>query len=145
MEDTNTYKIDCSFTEDIIQKILDDERPLFSKMEQHSCYSQIKQQLLDEGRFSASVRQSFAQSLDSTEQDDFKEGLKRFRNSLQTFDIPNFTKLVNVSEKAVMKVGDEDLFLLIGDSGSGKSTTIHYLAGSTMKKTEVDGVPHVDV
>ena len=114
-------------------------------MEQQNYFSQIKQQLLDEGRFSASVQQSFAQNLESGDQDDFKESLKRFRNSIQTFDIPNFTKLVNVSEKAVMKVEDEDLFLLIGDSGSGKSTTIQYLAGSTMKKTEVDGLPHVDV
>jgi septin family protein len=34
--------------------------------------------------------------------------------------------------------------VLLGDTGSGKSTCIHYLAGSEMKKTTINDLPHIE-
>ena len=31
-----------------------------------------------------------------------------------------------------------------GSTGCGKSTTIHYLCGSTMKSSKVNGIPHIE-
>jgi ABC-type glutathione transport system ATPase component len=33
--------------------------------------------------------------------------------------------------------------LLIGETGSGKSTTIHFLAGSEMSRAVVNNLPHI--
>lgn len=43
-------------------------------------------------------------------------------------------KLIDKTDNAANSVKDKDIILFMGETGSGKSTTIHYLAGSTMEK-----------
>jgi putative ribosome biogenesis GTPase RsgA len=37
----------------------------------------------------------------------------------------------------------KSIFILLGGSGVGKSTTIHYLAESEMIETEIEGLTHI--
>ncbi len=41
--------------------------------------------------------------------------------------------LYEKSERAAQVIAGKDIILLLGSTGVGKSTTIHYLAGSKMK------------
>ena len=40
-------------------------------------------------------------------------------------------------------IKDKDIILLLGNTGVGKSTLMHYLAGSKMRPTKVNGIPHL--
>jgi ABC-type multidrug transport system ATPase subunit len=40
-------------------------------------------------------------------------------------------------------VKNEEIILLIGGTGAGKSTTIHYLAGSVLEKVKLRGLDHI--
>lgn len=48
----------------------------------------------------------------------------------------------------VMKSGqiieDKDTILLLGSTGAGKSTTVHYLAGSKMRLVKINSIPHIE-
>ena len=43
------------------------------------------------------------------------------------------------------QVQDSQIYLLIGHTGDGKSTTIQYLAGSTLRETTVQNLKHLEV
>ncbi len=52
-------------------------------------------------------------------------------------------------ENAAEMIKDENIILFLGDLGSGKSTTIHFLAGSGFELIEVDigqgkTLPHIN-
>jgi predicted GTPase len=53
---------------------------------------------------------------------------------LQPFDLHEYEKLVREGFKAAEQVKGKTLVLLLGATGAGKSTTTHYLCGSTMKQ-----------
>jgi ABC-type lipoprotein export system ATPase subunit len=44
-----------------------------------------------------------------------------------------------------MQIAGKETILLLGDSGSGKSTTVHYLSGSEMKLTKTAYLNHISV
>jgi len=52
-------------------------------------------------------------------------------------------KLVSKEDKAAESIKDQNVILFLGGTGSGKSTTIHFLAGSKMAETEMGGLNHV--
>ena len=60
--------------------------------------------------------------------------------TLEEFDIGLFNSLIDEYLKESQKVKDKSIYLLIGPTGAGKSTTLHYLAGSTMKLEKITGV-----
>jgi ABC-type multidrug transport system ATPase subunit len=41
-------------------------------------------------------------------------------------------------------VKNKDIIMFLGDTGAGKSTTIHFLAGSKMRKVKINGVDHIE-
>jgi Fe-S cluster assembly ATPase SufC len=41
-------------------------------------------------------------------------------------------------------VKDQNIILLLGDTGTGKSTTIHFLAGSKMHQTKRGNISHIE-
>ncbi|ETN98286.1 hypothetical protein RFI_39224, partial [Reticulomyxa filosa] len=61
----------------------------------------------------------------------------------ENFDIGLMLELVKKAEEAANKIKDKNVILFIGGTGAGKSTLIHFLAGSKMKKQTVDGKPHI--
>ena len=50
--------------------------------------------------------------------------------------------LRKVNDAATLTQG-KDIILLLGGTGSGKSTTIHFLGGSKLKHTKVNGLNHI--
>ena len=65
---------------------------------------------------------------------EFKKSLNGLLRSIEPFNVNMFRELIGEYEDASEKVKDEDIYLLIGPTGAGKSTCLHYLAGSTMVK-----------
>ncbi|ETO00734.1 hypothetical protein RFI_36706, partial [Reticulomyxa filosa] len=61
----------------------------------------------------------------------------------EDFDIRLMLELMKKAEKAANEIKDKHVILFLGGTGTGKSTLIHYLAGSTMEKQVVDGKPHI--
>ena len=57
-------------------------------------------------------------------------------------DIRTLKALIGKVDRAASLIKDKDIVLFLGGSGSGKSTTIHYLAGSKMLKTTQKGLTH---
>jgi len=62
---------------------------------------------------------------------------------VRSLDVPKILRLIAESDKARDLNADEDIFLLLGGTGSGKSTTIHFLGGSKMVLINDGGVPHI--
>jgi ABC-type multidrug transport system ATPase subunit len=50
------------------------------------------------------------------------------------FDFEEFFDLNEKVNSSAELIDGKDIILLLGSTGSGKSTTIHYLSGSTMKR-----------
>lgn len=52
--------------------------------------------------------------------------------------------LIDKSEYAKSVMENKDVILFLGNSGAGKSTTIHFLAGSKMKRVRQKGFYHIE-
>jgi signal recognition particle GTPase len=118
------------------------------------CLRELVEQLEKEGRFGNTVRKLFgevkADYKNNQGDRSFKEGLKRILFEIEPFNIALFRELAKETENQLERVRDKVILLLLGPTGSGKSTTIQYLCGSKLVKTKVkikDGVylPHIGV
>jgi ABC-type uncharacterized transport system ATPase subunit len=69
--------------------------------------------------------------------------LFELKKEIVVVDIPKLKALLKKVEEASLRVKDKNVILFLGNTGAGKSTTIHYLAGSKMVKTLVDGISHI--
>jgi len=48
------------------------------------------------------------------------------------FDFEEFFHLLTLVDESAEKIKGKDIVLLLGSTGSGKSTTTHYLCGSLL-------------
>lgn len=62
---------------------------------------------------------------------------------IQPLDIVLMMSLIEKFESAVNLVAGKDIVLILGETGAGKSTTIHFLAGSEMEEIDFDGFDHI--
>ena len=67
-----------------------------------------------------------------TNQKEFEKGLYDLLRAIEPFDIELFRGLLDEYMKESKKIEGQEVFMLIGPTGSGKSTTLHYLSGSSM-------------
>ncbi|ETN99274.1 hypothetical protein RFI_38207, partial [Reticulomyxa filosa] len=74
--------------------------------------------------------------------DDKKEDERKFDEKIG-FDISLMLKLVAKAEEAAEQIRDKNVILFLGGTGVGKSSLIHFLAGSTMEQQIVNGLPHI--
>ena len=65
-------------------------------------------------------------------------------SELRPLDMPLLMSLVSSIEQASKHIQDKDVILLLGYTGSGKSTMIHYLAGSKMRRILHGDVEHIE-
>ena len=56
---------------------------------------------------------------------------------VRPFDINEMVQLYGEAEETTKQVSNENIILLLGHTGTGKSTTIHFLAGSHLKKHKI--------
>ncbi|CAF4051597.1 unnamed protein product [Adineta steineri] len=59
-------------------------------------------------------------------------------SQIRPLDVHEIERLVNKAKTAAKLIAGKDIILLIGETGTGKSTTIQFLSGSKMKKTKVE-------
>jgi GTP-binding protein EngB required for normal cell division len=63
---------------------------------------------------------------------------------IQPLNILYMTSLIEKLESAKDAVTNKDIILFLGNCGSGKSASIHFLAGSKMIKTKKNGFFHIE-
>ncbi|CAF1671128.1 unnamed protein product [Adineta ricciae] len=60
---------------------------------------------------------------------------------IRPLDVPEIERLVKKAKDAAKFIAGKEIILLIGETGTGKSTTIQFLSGAKMKKTKVEVEP----
>ena len=73
----------------------------------------------------------------------FKLELLRLLKLIVPFSIEKFINLVKDYDAEVVRVKGEDIVLILGGTGVGKSTVIHYLSGSTMVFEDNESIRHI--
>lgn len=71
------------------------------------------------------------------------ELVTKLLQSVQVVDLELLTDLLHKNQLAGDAMEGQDVILLCGAAGSGKTTTLHYLAGSLFEEVEVDGFMHI--
>lgn len=71
------------------------------------------------------------------------ESVSQLWNSVQVIDLDRLIELLHKNHGAGDAMEDQDVVLFLGAAGSGKTTCLHYLAGSMFEETEVDGFWHM--
>ena len=63
--------------------------------------------------------------------------------SVQVIDLDRLIELLHKNHIAGDAMEDQDVVVFLGAAGSGKTTCLHYLAGTMFEETEVDGFCHM--
>jgi ABC-type glutathione transport system ATPase component len=58
--------------------------------------------------------------------------------SIKKFDFEEFFHLFSLVDESAKEIKDKEIVLLLGSTGSGKSTTTHYLCGSLLEKVKAE-------
>lgn len=69
--------------------------------------------------------------------------LKKFLKQIRPLDVCELRRLVEKANAAAELIKGKKVIFLMGFTGSGKSTMMHFLAGSKMAKALVDGSYHI--
>jgi hypothetical protein len=63
---------------------------------------------------------------------------------IQPVDMTLMGMLIEKTAEATKQIQGQDIILLLGGTGAGKSTTIHFLAGSKMHEVMIQGIGHIE-
>ena len=83
-----------------------------------------------------------SECIDKNSWDTSFKWVKLSLTEIRPFDIAKMLALDEKTNEASKQVEGEDILLVLGHTGAGKSTSIHFLAGSTMKQDARTG--HID-
>ncbi|CAF2103331.1 unnamed protein product [Rotaria magnacalcarata] len=70
--------------------------------------------------------------------------LKEILHEIMPLNIYELFRLVKSVDDTANLIKDKKIIFSLGNTGSGKSTTIHFLLGSKMIKTEINGLNHIE-
>lgn len=110
------------------------------------CYDQLQRRLQLEHSNSEKLKLLLMQSRQLAESNRWQAAYQALRPMLkefQVFDIQKLFLLVEDARETGRKIKNQDIVLLLGPTGVGKSTTLHYLAGSKMEKVKLKGLTHI--
>jgi len=71
--------------------------------------------------------------------------LRKILKQISPLDILEMFRIIERVNDAAKLLKDQNVILFLGGTGSGKSTTIHFLAGSKMIETKMKGLNHIAV
>lgn len=106
--------------------------------------NQLHNQIKQQGLFSEDVQSLFRNlnlAVESGKNSSSINILQELLKKIRPINIPETQRLVTKAKKTAELIRDKDIVLLIGETGSGKSTSIHFLAGSVMQEIEVEIEP----
>lgn len=106
----------------------------------------LKKRLVIEELFSNSVKELYENLCRKFNRKDFDEASKQLANLLSTFryiNIPELLRLCKQNDASNEMINGKYIYLLLGLTGAGKSTTLHFLCGSKMENCIVNGMPHI--
>ncbi|CAF4344718.1 unnamed protein product, partial [Rotaria sp. Silwood2] len=69
--------------------------------------------------------------------------MRKLFNQISPLNMQELFRLIEKFDDASHLIKEKDIILFLGETGSGKSTTIHFLAGSQMKHEKVNGLDHI--
>ena len=69
--------------------------------------------------------------------------LKQILRRINPLDMQKLFRLVNEIDDTAHLLKGKDVILFLGETGVGKSTTIHFLSGSILVPTVIDGLNHL--
>lgn len=116
----------------------------FSSDDVASLWSQLKECLMED-----SISKEFLQQLETgigsgkDELDDVVRSLSELLRSIRPVDLSLLLESIQRVDASAQIIAGQDVVLLLGPTGAGKSTTIHHLCGSTLEKTVVRGLDHI--
>ncbi|CAB9501316.1 expressed unknown protein [Seminavis robusta] len=64
-------------------------------------------------------------------------------NDVKCVDLDKVGKLLKMNQQVGNSLNNKDVILLLGNTSSGKTTTLHSIAGTTFKEVVVDGFVHL--
>lgn len=70
--------------------------------------------------------------------------LKMMLHRLRDLNIQELFRLTQTNDEGIQLIKGRNIHLLIGVTGSGKSTTLHFLGGSKMEIVSLNGQPHIE-
>ena len=76
--------------------------------------------------------------------DKLEQVLLRIILAISPLDVSLLLGSIRGSCMTANLIKDKDVIILLGSTGVGKSTLMHFLAGSKMRVTDVDGIPHLE-
>jgi GTP-binding protein EngB required for normal cell division len=62
---------------------------------------------------------------------------------IQPLNVPLMISLIEDFDTTAQRIAGQDIILILGETGAGKSTSIHFLAGSEMEEIEINGFDHI--
>jgi GTP-binding protein EngB required for normal cell division len=62
---------------------------------------------------------------------------------IQPLNVQLMISLIQDFDTAAQMIAGKDIILILGETGAGKSTTIHFLAGSEMEEVVINGFDHI--
>ncbi len=131
------------------QKIYLNLAPLLNAEQVEIVLLRLKKQLDLEGLSNKQVNSSLEKitKLTVTHSKDSRKELvseaTKLLKYLQPVDLDLMQILMDKTESAAAYIKDKEIVLLLGITGVGKSTTIHFLAGSKLETTKVKGLRHI--
>ena len=104
----------------------------------------LHDQLVQEGLFSDQIN-AYLQDLTRTvRNDDYSSTVLlvgEILRKIRPLNVREIRRLIGRAEHAARLISNQDIVLLVGVTGSGKSTTVQFLTGAKMKNTRVEIVP----
>lgn len=111
----------------------------------------LETQLGDEGfldakakRYLSDIKQLFNDDLSLAQEnyDSLDDNIYLLLKHVQPVDLDLMLRYVRKSREAAGIIEGKEVLLLLGGTGSGKTTTIHFLSGSTLEKRDQAGLQH---
>jgi ribosome biogenesis GTPase A len=82
-------------------------------------------------------------SLVNTPSDELSSAFHELIQCIQPLNVQLMISLIEDFDTAAQMIAEKDIVLIFGETGSGKSTTIHFLAKSVMVETILNGFTHI--
>ena len=101
-------------------------------------YENLKLQLTKQELYSQSVSQTLSQIKSKTSISDLTTCLRKLLKELRPLNIREIVRLVTKAAEGNSLISGQDIVLFIGETGTGKSTTIQFLAGCKMGEKRVE-------